>query len=74
MPFEWAFQSVGGGLAGLFLVLLLVVVVGWYRDLRGQLNDYKTANKELRDAINRMADAIESSWQSEQQQRRLKRP
>ena len=73
MPFQWAFDSAGGGLAGLFLVFSLVLAVGWYRDLKGQLSEYKAANKELRDAINRLTDTVES-WQPEAQQRRLKRP
>lgn len=73
MPYEWAFQSVGGGLAGIFLVLLILVITGWYRDLRGQITEYRSANKELRDAITRLTDTVES-WQPEQQRRRLKRP
>ena len=73
MPYEWAFNGVGGGLPGVLLVLLLVVVVGWYFDLRGQIKDLKEMNRQLREAINRMADTIES-WTPDQQTRRLKRP
>lgn len=73
MPYEWAFNGVGGGLQGVLFVLLMAVVVGWYFDLRGQIKDLKEMNRDLRSSINRMADTIES-WTPDEQKRRLKRP
>lgn len=73
MPYEWAFDAVGGGIIGLLVVLLLAVVVAYWHDLKSQIKEHKAANKELRDAINRMADTVEA-WTPEQQHRRLRRP
>jgi uncharacterized membrane protein (DUF106 family) len=73
VPYEWAFNAVGGGLAGVLLVLLMAVIVGWYFDLKGQIKDLKEVNRALREAINRIADTIEE-WTPDQQRRKLKRP
>lgn len=73
MPLESISESLGGGLLGLFGVLIVIITVAYWRDLRGQISEGKEANRELRSAINRLADTIES-WTPENQRRRVPRP
>jgi hypothetical protein len=73
VPYEWVADSLGGGLLGLFGVVIVVLALTIYWDQRGQIKELKQTNKDLRDAINRLSDTVES-WMPERQQRRLKRP
>lgn len=76
MPEElrWIYEGMGGGPGAVGWTLLALVTVMYWRDLKGQVKEHKDSNKDLRAAINRIADTIEAWTPEQQQQRRLKRP
>ena len=73
MPFDWLFNAVGGGPLGIVLVILSVVSVTFYLNLIGQIKERREENKELRAALGRLTDVVES-WTPDEQRRRIKRP
>ena len=72
MPYEWLSTAFGGGPLGAIFVLLAIVVVAFYWNLLGQIKDRRTENAELRAALSRLTDVVES-WTPEAQKRRLPR-
>lgn len=73
MPFEWVSNSLGGGLIGLFGVVIVVMALAMYFDLKAQVKEQKADNKELRSTLSRLTDVVES-WTPDEQRKRLKRP
>lgn len=67
------FEALGGGLVGLLGVVVMVLASFLYWELKGQIKELREGNKELRDAVNRLADVIES-WTPDGQRRRLRQP
>lgn len=65
------FEALGGGVVGLLGVTVLALGTMLYREIKGQNSDLKVANKELREAVNRLADVVEA-WTPDGQRRRLR--
>lgn len=67
------YDGLGGGLVGLLGVAVMVLASFLYWELKGQIRDLRGGNKELRDAVNRLADVIET-WTPDGQRKRLRQP
>ena len=67
------FDALGGGLVGLLGVVIMLLASLLFWELKGQIKELRDGNKELREAVNRLADVIES-WTPDGQRRRLRQP
>ena len=67
------FEALGGGVVGLLGVAVLALASLLFWELKGQIRELRDGNKELREAVNRLADVIES-WTPDGQRRRLRQP
>lgn len=67
------YESLGGGMVGLLGAAVLILASLLFWELKGQIKELRDGNKELREAVNRLADVIES-WTPDGQRRRLRQP
>ncbi len=73
MQYEWVFNALGGGPAAFWTAISVFLSVTIYWGQRTRITELQAENKEMRAALTRLTDVVES-WTPEAQGRKLRRP
>jgi hypothetical protein len=73
VPFEWVFDALGGGPAAFWTAIAFFLAVTIYWGQRSRISELQAENKEMRSALTRLTDVVES-WMPEAQGKKLRRP